>query len=107
MPIDPTKAALAIEDGLSAVCAMCENFWSAQEKGLSGCGQRCGGPMAGGAFDKYRGPVTDFSKFCFVCGSKATHAVRATGNVRVLGCCATHIDTVKQFKPTDKDAVNI
>jgi hypothetical protein len=62
--------------------------------------------MSGGAFDKYRGPVSDFSKVCFVCGDIATHAVRAKGNVRVLGCCPEHVDSVKKFIPEGKPPVS-
>jgi hypothetical protein len=107
MPIDPTKVAVAVNDGLSIVCAMCENFWSAHDAGLSSCGKKCGGPMSGGAFDKYKGPIVDFSSFCFVCGDSATHGIRAVGNVRILGCCDKHVDTVKQWKVTDLPPVNI
>lgn len=107
MPIDQTKVALAIGSGVSLVCAMCENFWSAQDRGADDCGQVCGGPMSGGTFEKYKGPVTDFSQMCFVCGNQARHAVRAAGSVRVLGCCDRHVDTVKSWKPVGRDAVNI
>lgn len=107
MPVDPVKSAVAIENGLAAVCAFCEMFWVAQDQGRSGCGQKCGGPMSGGAFDKYQGPITDFSNFCFICGDMATHAIRARGNLRVLGCCSAHVDKVKQWKPVDRESVNI
>lgn len=63
--------------------------------------------MAGGAFDKYRGPLTDFSKICFVCMEPATHAVRAKDNPRVLGCCRKHVEIISKYKPADKPAVDI
>ena len=107
MPIDPTKVAIAVDSGVALVCAMCEHFWNAQDRGSGDCGQVCGGPMSGGTFDKYKGPITDFSAVCFVCGDTATHAVRATGSVRVLGCCKEHVDTVKSWKPVEREAVNI
>lgn len=107
MPLDPTKVALAVNSGLSVVCATCEHFWAAQDRGSESCGQRCGGPMSGGAFDKYKGPITDFSKMCFRCGAPATHAVRAVGNVRVLGCCREHIEIIQQWKPASGPAVNV
>ena len=107
MPIDFTKAAIAVSGGLSATCALCEHYHAAADQGASWCGQNCGGPMSGGAFEKYRGPIVDFSKACFVCGSPSTHAIRASGNVRVLGCCTAHVDTVKQWKPVNKPPVNV
>lgn len=107
MPLDPTKVALAVESGVSVVCATCTHFWVAADNLLDDCGQACGGPMSGGVFEKYQGPVIDFSVICFVCGEPSTNAVRAVGNVRVLGCCDAHVDTVKSWKPVDKPPVNI
>lgn len=107
MPLDPTKVALAVESGLSAICALCEHFWNANDKGADDCGQQCGGPISGGTFDRYTGPVTDFSKICFRCGGPATHAVRAANSVRVLGCCREHVELVQQWKPVDRPAVNV
>lgn len=98
---------LAMSLGLSAVCAHCEHYWSAADKQLPSCGQKCGGPMSGGAFDKYKGPITDFSQMCFVCSQPATYAIRAKNNPRVLGCCSPHIDVVKKYRPVDKPAVSI
>src|SRR3954469_11615002 len=107
MAIDAKKSILAIQDGVSAVCALCEHFWNAVDKQLPSCGQKCGGPMSGGAFDKYKGPITDFSQMCFVCSSTATYAIRAKNNPRVLGCCTSHVDIVKKYKPADQPAVDI
>lgn len=107
MPLDYKRVHLAIADGLSGICAMCENFWEAANKGLGSCGQRCGGPISGGAFDKYRGPIIDFSNFCFVCLNQATHAVRTKNNPRVLGCCKQHIEIIAKYKPADKPAVDV
>lgn len=107
MPINLDRVHLAIASGVSGVCALCQNFWSAEDRGLDSCGERCGGPMSGGAFDKYKGPITDFSKFCFVCLKPATHAVRAKDNPRVLGCCQSHVGIISKYKPIDKPAVDI
>src|SRR6267154_2337600 len=98
MPPDISRVRLAIASNVAGVCTLCDWFWAADEKGLSSCGQRCGGPISGGAFDKYQGPVTDFSTFCFVCLGPATHAVRAKDNPRVLGCCKQHIEIISKFK---------
>lgn len=107
MPLDPIKVVQAIHQGLSAICATCDHYWSAVEREAPSCGQDCGGPMSGGVFDKYRGPMTDFSLFCFVCSNKSTHGVRVGGHARVIGCCAEHIEFVQKLKPLTRDAVNI
>jgi hypothetical protein len=107
MSIDKNRVHLALANGVSIVCGTCTHFWVAADKQLNNCGQKCGGPMSGGTFEKYSGPITDFSAICFVCGSKSTHAVRAKDSMRVLGCCDKHIDIVKKWKPIDKPAVDI
>ena len=107
MPLDTKKVHLAIVNGVSIACATCNHYWNAVDRQLDNCGQVCGGPMSGGTFDKYDGPIKDFSVMCFVCGEPATHAVRAKASVRVLGCCSRHIDIVKKWKPVDRPAVDI
>ncbi len=107
MPLDLSAVRLAIESGTSAVCATCDHYWDAIDRAAPSCGQQCGGPMSGMAFDKYKGPVTDLSRFCFVCMAPPSHAVRAKGNVRVLGCCRQHIDLISKLKPVDKPAVDV
>ncbi len=63
--------------------------------------------MAGRAFDKYKGPLTDLSLLCFVCGSKPTHAVKAVGNLRTLGCCSEHVDMISRLRPENRPAVAV
>jgi hypothetical protein len=107
MPVDSKRIYLAVANGLNVACATCTHYWNAVDRQLENCGQKCGGPMSGGTFEKYNGPITDFSVICFVCGDKATHAIRAQSHVRVLGCCEKHIDVVKKWKPIDRPAVDI
>lgn len=107
MPLKFDDVAIAIQSGVSAVCAMCVNYWNAVDNGAPSCGKRCGGPMSGGDFDKYEGPVTDLSQMCFVCSAPPTNLIRAKNRLRVLGCCDSHIDTVKKFKPADGPAAEV
>lgn len=111
MPLDPSKIAGAVASGLSVVCATCENYWQARERGIPDgkCLARngCGSPIAGDVFHEYKGPMTQFDQFCFVCGNKATHAVRVDQYVRVIGICANHVETVKTLKPEGKRAANV
>ena len=102
MPFDPAKVAAAVSGGLSVVCATCENYWEARDKGVPGgrCMARdgCGSPIAGDVFHEYRGPMTQFDRFCFVCGSAATHAVRVDQYVRVVGICSSHVEMAPFLK---------
>jgi hypothetical protein len=51
--------------------------------------------------------MTAFDQFCFVCGNRATHALRVSTHVRVIGCCAAHVQLVKDLQPQGRDPVNI
>jgi hypothetical protein len=111
MPLNPVKVALAVSQGLSAVCATCEKYWGARDKGIPGdtclATDGCGSPIAGDVFHEYRGPMAQFDKFCFVCGNQATHAVRVDMYVRVIGVCKDHVDHVQTLKPEGKRAPNV
>jgi hypothetical protein len=111
MPIDTQEVALAVSRGLSVVCATCERYWAAREAMVPGdrcfSVDGCGSPIAGDVFHEYRGPMTQFDRYCFVCGNKATHAVRVDNSVRVIGCCSEHIQLVKTLRPENKPAPNV
>lgn len=111
MTLDPEKVSIAIKSGLSAVCATCSNYWEARDKGIPGdkclAVNGCGSPIAGDVFHEYRGPMTHFDKFCFVCAADATHAIRVRGNTRLIGCCSEHVDLVKTLKPKGKNSARI
>lgn len=108
MPLDAGKVAAAVASGLSVVCATCENYWEARDKNVPDgkCLSRnsCGSPIAGDVFHEYRGPMGRFDQFCFVCGNKASHALRVKHYVRVIGACSAHADFVKNMKPESKRA---
>ena len=111
MPLDQMKVAAVIGKGLNVVCATCENYWDARDRGvpdercLSTDG--CGSPLAGDAFHEYKGPMVRFDEFCFRCGNKATHAVRVSEHHRVVGICVDHIEMMKTLKPVGKRAPNV
>jgi len=111
VPMDPTKVALAVHSGLSIVCATCERYWGARERGVPGDAclseRPCGGPLAGDTFHNYRGPMTQFDRFCFACGSTATRVLRVKGHVRPIGCCEEHEILVRKLKPENRPAVNL
>lgn len=111
MPMDASKIAIAVSSGLSIVCATCEKYWSARDKNVPGDScfavDGCGSPIAGDVFHEYRGPMSAFDRFCFVCGNSATHAVRVDTHVRVIGVCSEHVKLVKTLKPQGKRAPNV
>lgn len=111
MVLDPSKVAAAVASGLSIVCATCEKYWEARDKNVPDdrclAVDGCGSPIAGDVFHEYRGPMTQFDRFCFRCGDRATHAIRVTNNVRVIGCCEAHVEMVKMLKPEGLRAQNI
>ena len=88
--IDIEKVQSEIDDGLSAVCAWCENYWRVKNiNGGSGvvCGIRgCGGPMSGLAYPKYEGPLhKNVHMICHICGKEPTIMVEV-GN-GMVGVC--------------------
>jgi hypothetical protein len=104
-------AKAAVAGGLSIVCATCENYWGARERGVPDgkclATDGCGSPIAGDVFHEYLGPMTQFDQFCFRCGDKATHALRVDKYVRVIGVCRDHVDMVKKLKPQGKRATSV
>jgi len=111
MPMDPVKIAAAVSSGLSIVCATCEKYWGARDREPDGASclavDGCGSPIAGDVFHEYRGPMTQFDSFCFVCGDRAAHAVRVNTHVRVIGVCSAHVQLVKTLKPEGRRAPNV
>jgi hypothetical protein len=109
--IDATRIAIAAGRGLSIVCATCERYHEARDRDIPGdtclAVEGCGSPIAGDVFHEYKGPMTRFDKFCFVCGNEATHAVRVDNHVRVVGLCEPHVSFVKKLKPTNKRAASV
>lgn len=111
MPLNAQEVALAVSRGLSVVCSTCEKYWAAREAQVPGdrcfAVDGCGSPIAGDVFHEYRGPMSRFDRFCFVCGDKATHAVRVDNSARVIGCCAGHVEMVKTLKAENKPPPNV
>jgi hypothetical protein len=88
--------ASAMASGVAMVCSTCTRFWEGKERGLEQCTavDGCGSPIIGDTFHEYDGPITDFLRFCFVCGGAATKGIRVRDRRRVIGVCAGHADYV-------------
>jgi len=91
-----------IETGLSAVCAWCTHYWEAREQAAGrpcACAVAdCGGPAAGRAFPRYRGPRPHLATYCFICGQPAVFGVTFHGaSGGSLGCCRKHEPQLRQI----------
>ena len=93
----------AIASGLSIVCATCARYWEGREQGLPEpkCTvmKPCGSPLARLTFPEYEGPITDFTRWCFVCGEKASLGVRVREEPRVIGMCKAHVRMLEEVEP--------
>lgn len=99
MNLDDVSSAVA--SGLSTVCATCTKYHRAKAQGLDKClaVDGCGSPIIGDTFHEYDGPITDFLRFCFVCGGPAAKGVRVKGHCRAIGVCGQHVDYVVTMAP--------
>lgn len=100
-PYEKMRAAVA--GGLSIVCATCARYWEGRaaelpDPGCTAAGP-CSGPLGGGSFERYDGPITDFTRWCFKCGADATAAVRVAGTEKSFGVCAGCSDHVVRLSP--------
>lgn len=80
-------------EGYSIVCCTCKKLQEGLAQSLGSCTQStdCKSPLFEGDFHEYEGPISDFSRHCFVCGAPPTKAVRIRGKVRVFGICDDHV----------------
>lgn len=105
MPLNPAKVGLAVQGGLSIICATCNRYWEGRERGLPGslCTSTsgCGSPLAGDDFHDYDGPITDLTRWCFMCGSEASYAVQSPPSVRLFGVCEEHTKALSELRPVD------
>jgi len=96
MAVDFVRAKQEIDNGLAAVCAMCEHYYENPEPSVlrEVCrGLACGGPSSGGDFRGYKGeiPRERFKTFCFVClNPKISQGLVYDGETK-LAVCKEHI----------------
>lgn len=111
MPLNEVDVAAAIAEGFSPVCATCTHLMRARERGVSACGQSCGGPLSGGDFSAYQGPMTmdRMAQWCFFCAAEASYGVRVqqsaalrNGSRRVFGVCAQHLERLVSLRPAGR-----
>lgn len=96
-----------MQDGVGFVCAHCERFWWGVDRGYGSCwakavGKDCSGPMGGGSFQEYEGPLKgNLCRFCFVCG-KEPSGVACTKHGKV-GVCRDHMEWLGSYsRPNER-----
>ena len=103
MPLDAVRVGLAVQSGLSVVCATCRRYWEGRERGLPGsrCTSEsgCGSPLAGDDFRDYEGPIRDFTRWCFMCGTEAPLVLQIPRSERLFGVCSEHVEVLSQLRP--------
>lgn len=112
MVLDPAKVNLAMAQGLSAVCATCQKYWEARERGIPGDGctskMRCGSPISGDAFSDYDGPLKgSLHQWCFVCAKQSDFGIRVTGRLTTIGVCREHVRYVENLRAVGKPEIRV
>jgi hypothetical protein len=101
--MDMVRVGQAVASGVSIVCATCNKYWEGRERGLPDpkCTvvKPCGSPFAKLTFPEYEGPITDFTRWCFVCGAKATLGIKVREEPRVIGMCKQHVGMLEEIEP--------
>ena len=102
--IGAEDVAAAMRAGFSFVCAMCvklhagkEAFGAKDWKLVQCLGESCHGPMGGGGFAEYNGPLgaVNLPQYCFRCGREADAAVESIKDKRMVGVCKKHLKLLK------------
>lgn len=105
MPMNHVKIALAVQSGLSTVCATCQRYWEGRDGGLPGdrctAKKACGSPLIGDDFSSYEGPMSAFDQWCFVCGDTPAAVIAKPGSSRRFGVCERHKQALPTMTPVD------
>ena len=106
MALNPAKVALAVQQGLSTVCASCHRYWEGRDRGLPGdaCTARkpCASPLEGSDYPEYVGELRDFSRWCFICGEPPSCLISARGSPKPFGVCSRHRSLLPKLVSPEK-----
>jgi hypothetical protein len=61
----------------------------------------CGSPLAGDTFKDYKGPIADFTRFCFMCPSESEFAIAVPNRQRLVGVCEEHAKRLHEMRPVN------
>ena len=110
MPISERGIREAMARRVSCICATCERYWEARDRGIPNdqcmSAGECGSPIAGDSFSQYKGPMTQFDRWCFVCAAEAEFGVKPIDHSRVVGVCRDHIRLIDDLVPVGVDSSN-
>lgn len=95
-------------DGVCFVCRTCSKYYAGESAGLKDiegnvlclAKNGCCGPVGGGSFDEYDGPlIGHLENVCYMCGeTNPKYAIKAKKKgAKAVGVCETHIQTVKKL----------
>ena len=108
--MNPVKIGLAVQGGLSTVCATCKKYWAARDRNIPGdtclAKRGCAGPVGGGDYAEYDGPISDLSRWCFRCGADSKYGVQVTGRQRIIGVCEEHVRSLADLKPMGQPGIH-
>jgi len=101
--VNQTLIQLFMAQGYAFVCATCEKLHRAHNSGFTdGCeaalsGKDCAGPIVGGNFPLYEGPLTKeaLATMCFRCGKEADIAVQPKTGGQMIGACKAHYEHIR------------
>jgi len=101
--MNQTRAVMFRAQGYAFVCSLCEKLHRAHDVGYTkGCeaamqGKDCAGPIAGGDFPLYEGPLTRhaLASMCYRCGAEAVKGVQPADGGKVIGACAEHFEHIR------------
>lgn len=101
--VNQTLASVFRSQGYAFVCSFCEKLHRAHQVGYTkGCeaamqGLDCAGPIAGGDFPLYEGPLTKhtLASMCYRCGAESVKGVQPAGGGKVIGACAKCFEHIR------------
>lgn len=100
----------AREAGFTQVCSMCVKLHAAHRRYKTAwdkvkcLGKRCMGPLGGGSYPEYEGPLKEtnaFANHCWCCGKEnPDHFIQSNrpghDRGRLLGCCSEHLKLIQE-----------
>jgi hypothetical protein len=92
-----------MREGYTFICATCPHLHRSKDQGLETCfgnmnGKTCCGPMAGGCYPEYVGPLKgSMTSRCFLTGAESIGAVDIRGVL--IGVSEKAIDVLSRYSP--------
>lgn len=105
---DDAQAARAC--GFTFVCSMCVKLHAGRRRENASwekarcVGRNCTGPIGGGSYPEYEGPLKETSAFgnhCWACGKESPESFISSNRPghdsgRLIGCCTEHLKLIRE-----------